>query len=298
LTGQGERQKQEEAVQKVAVNPTQRERDATDDFRKYLAVHAARRPLVQRFRREVLPQGRLLTEDEEIEAFLTVTLDVELDLEQYFDSHRGKPSNMLPFQLHDESLAEGDRVFTNEDVAQIIAKEQSKQERRLEDRWVDPDTMWTQYSVEEGSNEVGRLLKELGEWLVNVYPWSHVGDAVVFVISGRPPQLAEPLSAAMDMGHVTYSIIFSPWVSEETVVRAYRTVISRHPRRLPGDKTVRVLRFVLEQADEEGRLPSWPQLLNRWNAANPDERFANRDGLWRAYDRALKALIPPYLPLA
>ena len=107
---------------------------------------------------------------------------------------------------------------------------------------------------------------------MRVYPWLHEGDAVVFMVSGRPPRLAEPLSAAMGMGHAIYSITFSPWVSDETVLRAYRTVVSRH-RRLPNDKTLWVVRFVYEQADEEGRPPSWPELLHRWNAANPEETF-------------------------
>lgn len=294
-----ERHYERRTKQDIPVEPTKRERAATDAFRAYLAAHAAGQPLVQRFRREFLPQSRLLTRDDLIEAFLTVTLDVELDLELYLDSHRVKSSNLLPFQLNGQSPAEESRVFTkftNEDVAQMIAKEQSKQERRLEDRWEDPDAMWMQSFVEDGSSEVGRLLEELGEWLADVYPWSHVGDAVVFVISGRPPRLAEPLSVAINMGHATYSITFSPWVSKKTVMRAYRTAISRH-RQLPGDKTIRVLRFVSEQADEEGHLPSWSELERRWNRANPAERFWDKSHLHSTYSRAVEALVPPYLPL-
>lgn len=295
-SGQGEKQKQaEEEVQKVPVEPNEHETNATDAFRKYLAAHAARQPLVQRFRKENLPDGRLLTRDEVIEAFLAVQLDVEPDLAQYLDSHRGKSSNVLPFRLHAESSAGDGQVITNKDMAGIIAEEQSEQERRLDERWVDPDAISVQISEEEQSDS-GGYLKELGEWLMNVYPWLHVGDAVMFVVSGRPPRLAEPLSAVMDMGRATYSITFSPWVAEETVLRAYRTLISRH-RRSPGDKTVRVLRFVSEQADEEGRRPSWAKLLDRWNAANPSERFSDRTSLYHAYRRAVEALVPPYLPL-
>lgn len=291
--------KQEEAaVQKVPVEPTEHEADATDAFRKYLAAHAARQPLVRTFRSEHLPGGRLLRRDDEIEAVLLVTLGVESDLDQYLHSHRGKSSNVLPFRLHDGPSGGDGPVITNEDMAQIIAEEQSEQERRLDARWVPPGTTSTHISEEEES-EPDRYLEELGQWLVGVYPWLHVGDAVVFAVSGRPPRLAEPLSAAMDMGHATYSITFSPWVSEETVLRTYRTIMSRH-RRLPGEKTLRVLRFVSEQADEDGCLPAWPKLLDQWNAANPDERFSpvsGRGALQKAYERAVKALVPPYLPL-
>ena len=62
------------------------------------------------------------------------------------------------------------------------------------------------------------------------------------------------------------------------------------------DKTMRVFRFVLEQADEEGRLPLWDELLDRWNAANPSEAYFDRSALHKAYARAARALSPPYLP--
>ena len=127
-------------------------------------------------------------------------------------------------------------------------------------------------------------------------PWETVGDAVVFLVSGRPPRLAEPLSAAHDqryLGH--YSITYVPWVSEETVVRAYRA--TQFSRQSPRDKTVRVLRFVSEQADQQGSLPSWSKLLDLWNAAYPEDRYLDRTSLYNAHKRALEALIPPYLPL-
>ena len=65
----------------------------------------------------------------------------------------------------------------------------------------------------------------------------------------------------------------------------------------PSRPTTRKLRFVSEQADDEGVLPSWATLYERWNAAYPDERFSNRDGPFRAYRRAVEALVPPDLPL-
>ena len=141
---------------------------------------------------------------------------------------------------------------------------------------------------------MGTQLEILGEWLADTYPWENVGDAVVFLISGRPPRLAQPLSATSNMGNATYSLTFSPWISEETLMRAYRA-IGRTP---PGDKTVRVLRFVSGQANDDGDLPSWSTLCDRWNAANPDEKFSDKSALHKAYGRALKALVPPYLPLA
>jgi hypothetical protein len=124
----------------------------------------------------------------------------------------------------------------------------------------------------------------------------------VFVISGRPPRLAEPLGASFGWRRATYSITFLPWVSGETITPAYlatqRLLIDGRPtrRELPGDKTVRVLRFVTAQADD-GRLPSWSELWRGWNADNPSERYSDRSAMYRAYKRALEALVPPHLPL-
>ena len=81
------------------------------------------------------------------------------------------------------------------------------------------------------------------------------------------------------MGNATYSITFLPWIFEESIVRAHRATRralrdGRPSRReLPGDRTVRVLRFVTGQTDADGGLLSWSELLRRWNAANPTDFF-------------------------
>jgi len=303
----------------LPVEPTERERDVADAFRIYLAAHAAQRPIVQKFRREDLPHGRLLTEDEEISEFLAKELKVEPDVDQYLDSHRGRPANIVRFDLSQEPPAPDDaHTMTYEVLAEILAEEESEQEKQMEEEWYRTsgreegaiprhDAPAEMLAVDEMAEE-GRLdyahygstarwhLEELGEWLVDKYPWENVGDAVVFLISGRPPRLAKPLRASHDDGTATYSITFSSWVSEETILRAYHNIRSIHPR-LPGDKTVRVLRFVSEQTDGDGHLPTWDTLLNRWNAANPDDRFTDRSALRKAYRRAVEALVPPYLPL-
>lgn len=124
---------------------------------------------------------------------------------------------------------------------------------------------------------------------------------MVFLISGTPSRTAQPLSATFDMVNATYSITFQPWVSEKIVLRACHVVAQlayRAAYRLPRDKTIRVLRFVSEQADEKGRLASWKVMHDRWNLTNPDDRFWDRSALHKAYSRAVEALIPPYLPLA
>jgi hypothetical protein len=310
------------AMVDVPVEPSEREKDMTAAFREYLAVHAAQRPIVQRFRREYLPDGRLLTDDHDIALLLDeqkVGWRAETtDVQQYLDDNLGKPDDWVVHADLSGKPPTGDvsGFGTTEGIFRELLRLLSGQERDMQEDWWgkgrngQEDISWqdfldgepTEEDVAEERREqqkgyegyFGAQLETLGSWLAAKYPWKGVGDAVVFLISGRPPRLAEtaePLSATDNIGHATHSLTFSPWISEKTIVRAFRVLRGRSP----GDKTVRVLRFVSGQADEEGRLPSWPALLNRWNAANPDEKYSDRSALSKAYTRAVDALVPPYL---
>lgn len=151
---------------------------------------------------------------------------------------------------------------------------------------------------EQLDNNPEFILEDIGQELANIYPWKSAGDAVVFIISGRPPRLVEPLTATHDPRYLgRFSISFSPWISEKTVLGACSEINEWISLQLPKAKTLEVLRFVSEQANEEGVLPSWPELLDRWNRAYPHEAFATRSSIRRAYERAVKALVPPNLPL-
>jgi hypothetical protein len=305
--------------QDIPVESTEREKDMTAALREYLAVHAAHRPIVRRFRREYLPDGRLYTDDHDISLLLKEQHVAEAgttNLQQYLDENRGKPDDgVVPFVFITEPPP-GDELggISLEELAEQIAQEEIDQERQMEEDWWgkggegQEDISWYDFLDHDPTEEdvaeererqkeweghFGTQLEILGEWLAARYPWENVGDAVVFLISGRPPRLAQPLSATSNMGNATYSLTFSPWISEETLVRAYRAV-RRTP---PGEKTVGVLRFVLGQADDDGDLPSWTTLCDRWNAANPHERYTDKSALYKAYRRAVEALVPPYLPL-
>jgi len=60
------------AIQPLIVEPTAHERDITDALRQYMGAAATKELLVQKFRREDLPNGKLLTRDEQITDFLAV----------------------------------------------------------------------------------------------------------------------------------------------------------------------------------------------------------------------------------
>ena len=136
-----------------------------------------------------------------------------------------------------------DAGLTWEELAEQIAEEEIDQERQMEEDWWGKgsaaEVSWYDFLDHDPTEEdvaqererlkgfagyFGWFLEILGEWLANKYPWENVGDAVVFLISGRPPRLAQPLSAISNMGNATYSLTFSPWISEETLMRAYRAI--------------------------------------------------------------------------
>jgi hypothetical protein len=288
-------------------------------------VHAAHRPIVRRFRREYLPDGRLLTDDHDI-ALLLDEQKVgrgraeKTDLQQYLDENSVEPDNYWPVRAElSGKPPTGDVTAFGaaEGIFGEFLRLLSDRERQMQEDWWgkgrkgQEDSSWHDFPDGDPTEEniaekrgrqkgyegyFGKELEILGSWLAAKYPWKGVGDAVVFLISGRPPRLAEtaePLSATDNIGHATHSLTFSPWISEKTIVRAFRVI--RGPS--PGDKTVQVLRFVSGQADDDGILPSWSTLCDRWNAANPDDTFKDRSALYKAYRRAVEALVPPSLPL-
>jgi hypothetical protein len=282
-------------LQDIPVEPAEREKAMTEALRTYFAAHAAQHRLVKRFRREYLPDG-LLRQDSEISAFLSLhspdlpppEAGVEITVEGYLAYPEGKPADTVPLLLNsDPPQRDTCGVHTHEELARWRAQEEQRQEESMEWDW--ESYKWP---------PPGDLFETLGKWLLDKYPWASKEDAEVFLITGRPPRLAEPLRAAQDDANAAYSITFSPWISERSVLEAYRAIQSSY-HRPPRDKTVQVLQFVSEQADDEGVLPSWATLHDWWNAAhpNPADKFSDRSALYKAYRRAVKTLVPPYLPL-
>ena len=90
----------------------------------------------------------------------------------------------------------------------------------------------------------------------------------------------------LDVAKGTYHFTFAPWISEETIRRAYRSLHENDNRPL-GSKVLFAFRFVDEHT-EPGQTPKWAQLTRLWNARNPEPEQTFGDGcaLKRAYERA------------
>ena len=135
------RQKPERrAMVEVPVEPTEREKDMTAAFREYLAVHAAQRPIVRKFRTEYLPDGRLYTDDHHISLLLEeqhVAKAGTTNLQQYLDENRGKPDDWAVRFEFSTKPAPGDDsgLMTWEELAEQFAEEEIDQVRQMEEDW-------------------------------------------------------------------------------------------------------------------------------------------------------------------
>jgi hypothetical protein len=206
--------------QDIPVEPTEREKDLTAAFREYLAVHAAQRPIVRRFRREYLPDGRLYTDDHDISLLLEeqhVAKAGTTNLQQYLDENRGKPDDWaVRFEFSTKPPPGNDSgLMTWKELAEQFAEEEIDQERQMEEDWwgkgratevswydfldgdpTEEDVAEERERQKEWEGHFGTQLEILGEWLAAKYPWENVGDAVVFLISGhhgwRSPSAQSP----------------------------------------------------------------------------------------------------------
>jgi hypothetical protein len=180
-------------------------------------------------------------------------------------------------------------------------------------------------------------LKEVGEKLHKRYRW-HTAEAVWFVLTGETPAvpaLTVTRYFPSSMNHhpdrdVLITIEASPWISSGSVARAFRKsqieTLGSSAGSSPGEKNLKLLRFVIEHTDPLGmleagsRLPKTPdhrrelelitnlqyvkvpegkKLVNEWNEMYPKWSYGgNTKNFWRDFKRIRKsvAIGPPYAP--
>jgi hypothetical protein len=180
-------------------------------------------------------------------------------------------------------------------------------------------------------------LREVGEKLHKRYRW-HPAEAVWFVLTGKTPTvpaLTVTRYFPSSMYHhpdrdVLITIEASPWISSRSVARAFRKAqiktLGSGAGSSPGEKNLKLLRFVIERTDPLGileagsRLPKDPmhrtedelitnlqyvkvpegkELVKEWNEMYPEWSYGgNTKNLWRDFNRIRKsvAIGPPYAP--
>jgi hypothetical protein len=175
-------------------------------------------------------------------------------------------------------------------------------------------------------------LREAGEKLSKRYRWQPA-QAVWFVLTGEipaVPALTVIRSFPSSMYHfdTLITVEASPWVSSKTVERAFRKAqiktLGSSGGRPPGEKNLKLLRFVIEQMEPLGLLkegkrppgapegmtelelvtnlwymkaPKGKELVREWNETYPQWSYKDDTRrFWRDYNRIRKAVAvgPPY----
>jgi len=167
------------------------------------------------------------------------------------------------------------------------------------------DERWREERVPVFRGSLLDEVRELAGWLAREHGWLEP-QATWFVLTGSVvPRL--PLRVAINgragYGHTSCRVTLDvePWVSADTVLRAYRDV---QRRVLPGDnrpvgeRSLALARFVAEQ-ERDGERRTWRVLRTRWNEAHPDQPYEEDRRFRRDVVRANQILLfPPYrLPL-
>jgi hypothetical protein len=184
-------------------------------------------------------------------------------------------------------------------------------------------------------------LREVGEKLHKRYRW-HPAEAVWFVLTGETPAvpaLTVTRYFPSSMYHhpdrdVLITIEASPWISSRSVARAFRKAqiktLGSGAGSSPGEKNLKLLRFVIERTDPLGmleagsRLPKTPEdeptepeqtpegepteleliinlryvkvpegkeLVNEWNETHPEWSYGgDTKNFWRDFNRIRKSV--------
>jgi hypothetical protein len=180
-------------------------------------------------------------------------------------------------------------------------------------------------------------LREVGEKLHKRYRW-HPAEAVWFVLTGETPTvpaLTVTRYFPSSMYHhpdrdVLITIEASPWISSRSVARAFRRAqiktLGSSAGSSPGEKNLKLLRFVIERTDPLGileagsrlpkdtmhrtedelitnlqyvKVPEGKELVKEWNEMYPEWSYGgNTKNLRRDFNRIRKsvAIGPPYAP--
>ena len=262
------------ARQIVDVDLDDYERQCAETASLYLAKKAASRPEVRRFRQERLG-GKLLT-TEEAEEFLREELTGDVP---------------------------DDRPLSDLDALWIASVSDMGLEELL-DFVVPPD--WSAVGLSqrllfpyEGSSgrvwskkKIAENYRDLFLYLAGILPW-HPYDAAIFLLTGERPEVV-PLELSYQRPRGFFTLNFAPWISEKTIRKAYRKcqkVVQGGDNRRMQERTLAVMRFVIEHTPDEGKRPSWSQLTDLWNKEHTGAwTFKDRFGLRKAYRRAAKEL--------
>jgi hypothetical protein len=259
------------AQQIVDVDLDDYERQCAETASLYLAKKAARLSEVRRFRQERLG-GKLLT-TEEAEEFLREELKAaepddrplsDLDELRIAQVNGMGLEELLEFVVPIDSPAVG--------LSQLLFPYEGL------------------FGTVELEKEIATNYRDLILDLAGTFPW-HPYDAARFLLTGERPEVV-PLE--LSYNRQVFTLNFAPWISEKSIRKAYRKcqkVVRGGDNRRMKERTLAVMRFVIEHTDDKGKRPSWSQLTDLWNKEHTGAwTFKDRFGMRKAYLRAAKEL--------
>lgn len=268
-------------------------------------------PQVKAFRKRVLP-GRLLTPDEAralIASYVARTLPLD-----WFDKWRipfvGHYAEVLDQGPRGADFSPVNHWMTIRVTPPGVIKTVRYAYPQAEDpdtHWVDRDgaivPIYTQLPIGPHGNpswlwpgSVVDELYELSVMLAEAFDWPLAsGDdwgmrprsesATLFILTGEAPKV-RPIDARWETKHGSMHLnpqwrirlMIPPWLPEDEVLRAFRTLRRQRPegRQMPKTaKPLEVARFVWKRDRLDGyRDPApWTEWVELWNAEHPEHRF-------------------------
>src|SRR5215213_2345508 len=258
----------------VEIELDEGERAHAEALRHYLVRQAATLPEVRQFRDERLGGNVLVSE--RAEEFLRAEELEGLSEEELNED----PSYASSYAVHLDGLS-------REELKGLVIPSR-RRGGYLGERsaFYEELSGYVWFREEEKQIDLG----ELSLWLASVYPWEPE-DAAWFVLTGEPPEVIS-LNLSYHPARGVFTLAFAPWISEETLRRAYRKARDRahggEDNRQPGEKALALLRFVSERTPW-GETPKWTPLMTAWNEdddTQPKWRFSGVSQFRKTYLRA------------
>lgn len=151
----------------------------------------------------------------------------------------------------------------------------------------------------------GSVMGEMHEcscWLARRYPWSEP-DALWYLLTGESPsiypvRLRIDSRAQSDLYDCRITVAVMPWVSADTVLRAYRAaqdlVLAGRDNRSLQARSLALARFIANwHTQHGGKRGAWCRVMAAWNRHAPHWAYERTTQFARDVDRAEKALRCP-----
>jgi hypothetical protein len=305
-------------TEKVTLRYSAYEKARTRALTEYLAFRVSRNPIVQRFRRRVLGGGVLTPE--RACSFALSAAACRFSLDWFADKGIPTTGHTAHFVEHYYAMDEDGTLYRAEDIF-VDPPGEVFREGAVEPVYEEDLDKLAFYAsehstdilrlpVESGSvlDELRKASEEVAHDLHHLWTEAQVAWFVLTDQRASVPALRANVNVSdyewMHRGTITLTV--EPWVSAQTVERAYREMqgmVLGGSNRPLATRNLDVFRFVTGVVAElnrdesshrqELRRLSWRKMLERWNQENPSSEYKDVRLFYRDFLRAAKAVLVP-----